>query len=56
MGGKITPTRAKNVVFALNKVEIDQIAFKMDQKRAKNCVLYQKDIFLADILFAEHTL
>ena len=46
MGGKITPTRAKNVVFALNKVEIDQIAIKMDQKGQKNVFCTKNTSFL----------
>ena len=56
MGGKISLTRAKSGIFASSKIKIDKIGSKMNQKDLENSVLYQKHLFFAKILFADHTI
>ena len=45
MGGKISPTRAKNEVVHYIRLKIDQIRLEMDQKGLKLVFLYQKYLF-----------
>ena len=45
MGGKNSPTMAKNCVFALNKVKLAQLGPKMERKGLKIVFQYQKYLF-----------